>query len=69
MNQETPTSKSSFKDTLSSVFAAFTGIQTEKNRKRDFSEGKFSHFVIAAILGVAIFITALIVLVSVVLPD
>jgi len=68
MNQQTP-QKNSFKDTLSSVVAAFTGIQSEKNRQRDFSEGKFSHFVIAALLGVAVFVTALIVVVNIVLPD
>lgn len=69
MNQEIPTKKNSIKDTVLSVVAAFVGIQTEKNRQRDFSKGKFSHFVIAAILGVAVFITVLIVVVSLVLPD
>jgi len=68
MTQKTPTKKGSFKDTMSSVAAAFAGIQTEKNRQRDFSQGKFSHFVIAAVLGVVLFIIALVVVVNIVIP-
>ncbi|MGJ8692092.1 MAG: DUF2970 domain-containing protein [Thalassotalea sp.] len=57
-----------FKTTLKSVAAAFLGVQSDKNRNRDFSEGKFSHFIIAGIIAVVIFITLLISAVNFVLP-
>lgn len=60
--------ENSFKETAKSVGAAFLGVQSEENRKRDFSKGKFSHFIIAGIIGVALFIAALVVIVSVVIP-
>ena len=57
-----------FSETAKSVGAAFFGVQSDKNRQRDFKQGKFSHFVIAGLLGVIIFVSALIVVVSLVLP-
>ena len=54
--------------TIKSVAAAFFGVQSDKNRKRDFTEGKFSHFIIAGVLGVILFIVALIAIVSMVIP-
>lgn len=59
---------SSFITTAKSVGAAFFGVQSNKNRDRDFSQGKLSHFIIAAVIGVAIFIGVLIAAVSLVLP-
>ena len=55
--------------TLKSVAAAFFGVQSDKNRNRDFSQGKASHFIIAGIVGVVVFITFLIVVVNLVLPN
>jgi len=60
--------ENSFIDTAKSVGAAFLGVQSEANRKRDFTQGKFSHFVIAGIIGVVLFIGALLLIVSFVLP-
>ena len=60
--------ENSFKETAKSVAAAFFGVQSNKNRQRDFSQGKLSHFIIAGVLGVAIFIGALVAAVSLVLP-
>jgi hypothetical protein len=34
---------------FASVFAAFLGVQSEANRKRDFEQGRFSVFVVAGI--------------------
>ena len=39
-----------------SVLAAFLGVQTDENRKRDFSEGKFSVFLSAGLLLTALFL-------------
>lgn len=58
----------SFTETAKSVCAAFFGVQSERNRKKDFSQGKLSHFIIAGLIAVAIFIGALITIVSWVLP-
>jgi len=60
---------SNFKQTIKSVFAAFIGVQSNKNRKIDFSEGKISHFIIAGIVAVAGFIGLLITLVYFVIPN
>jgi hypothetical protein len=58
-----------FISTLKSVAAAFLGVQSDKNRNRDFSEGKVSHFIIGGIIGVIIFIALLIFAVNLVLPS
>ncbi len=54
-------------NTIKSVASAFLGVQSDKNRKRDFTEGKFIHFVIIGALGVILFIGTLIAIVSLVL--
>jgi hypothetical protein len=54
---------------IKSVFSAFIGVQSNKNRENDFQEGKAIHFIIAGVLGVIIFITLLITLVATVLPS
>lgn len=59
--------KSSFKETAKSVSAAFFGVQSNKNREKDFNQGKLSHFIIAGVLGVVIFIGVLVAVVSLVL--
>jgi hypothetical protein len=62
-------SSSNFKETFKSVGAAFFGVQSDKNRERDFTQGKLSHFIIAGVIAVAIFIASLIAIVSLVLPS
>lgn len=52
------------KETIKSVAAAFLGVQSNKNRERDFSQGKFSHFVIVGLIAVILFVLALITVVS-----
>lgn len=54
-------------NTIKSVASAFLGVQSNKNREKDFTEGKFSHFVIIGLLGVILFIGTLVVIVSLVL--
>ncbi|WP_068547228.1 DUF2970 domain-containing protein [Thalassotalea crassostreae] len=56
------------KNTIASVAAAFFGVQSDKNRERDFSQGKFSHFVIVGAIAVVLFVLALIAIVNMVLP-
>lgn len=59
---------SSMKNTFKSVAAAFFGVQSNKNRENDFSQGKLSHFIIVGVISVVIFITALLVVVNLVIP-
>lgn len=66
--QNRPNDNISFKTTAKSVGAAFFGVQSDKNREQDFTKGKLSHFIIAGVIGVAIFIGVLITLVSMILP-
>ena len=54
---------SSITNTIRSVAAAFFGVQSNKNRERDFSQGKLSHFIIVGVVGVIIFIAVLIAIV------
>jgi hypothetical protein len=56
-------------NTFKSVASAFFGVQSNKNRERDFSEGKLSHFIIVGVIGVIIFITILVAVVTLVIPN
>lgn len=49
---------------LKSVLAAFVGIQSKENRELDFSEGKVSHYIIAGIVMVVLFIMTIVFVVS-----
>ncbi len=62
-------SSQNFKETFKSVGAAFFGVQSDKNRERDFTQGKFSYFIIAGLIAVILFIAALITIVSLVMPS
>ncbi len=57
----------SFREMLQSVLAAAFGVQSGKNRARDFSRGKPSHFIILGLLFTAIFVVVLYGLVKLVL--
>lgn len=60
---------SSLINTFKSVAAAFFGVQSNKNRERDFSQGKLSHFIIVGVIGVIVFIAVLIAIVTLVIPS
>ena len=55
--------------TISSVFAAAFGVQSSKNRERDFKQGRFANFVIAGILFTVLFVGAIYLVVSTVLQN
>jgi uncharacterized membrane protein len=48
--------------------AAFFGVQSDKNRERDFSQGKASHFIFFGIVALLLFIAGLILIVSLMMP-
>lgn len=62
--QEMSMSKPKITQVFKSVLAAFVGIQSEKNRKKDFETGSLSTFVIAGLIFTILFVCALIFLVS-----
>jgi len=64
MTDKTP----SLKDTFKSVASAFFGVQSNKNREKDFTQGKLSHFIVVGIIGVILFIAVLVVVVNLVIP-
>jgi hypothetical protein len=57
----------SFREMLQSVLAAAFGVQSGKNRARDFSRGKPSHFIMLGVLFTAIFVLVLFGLVKLIL--
>ncbi|MFN2328900.1 MAG: DUF2970 domain-containing protein [Chromatocurvus sp.] len=52
---------------ISSVFAAGLGVQSSKNRERDFKEGSAGMFIIAGMVFTALFIGGVYLLVQIVL--
>ncbi|MES2605396.1 MAG: DUF2970 domain-containing protein [Pseudomonadota bacterium] len=52
-----------------SVLQASFGVQNSRNRERDFTQGKFGVFVVAALIFTALFVLTIVGIVSLVLPD
>lgn len=57
----------SLRQMLQSVLAAAFGVQSSKNRARDFSRGKPSHFIILGLLFTGLFVLGLFAVVRLVL--
>ena len=55
------------KEMLQSVLAAALGVQSGRNRSRDFSRGKPSHFIILGVAFTAIFVLVVLGVVKLVL--
>ncbi len=49
---------------LTSVLAAFVGVQSSKNREVDFTNGKISHYIVVGLVVVVVFILAIVFVVS-----
>lgn len=61
MNEENEPETNQGISTLSligSLFAGAFGVQTQKNRDRDFKQGKFHHFIIGGIIFAILFVLA-----------
>jgi hypothetical protein len=59
----------SFWQIVGSTLAAAFGVQSSKNRARDFEKGKPIHFIIAGVVFTLIFIALVVLVVSLVLPE
>ena len=53
---------------VQSTLAAAIGVQSKKNRERDFEEGNASTFIVAGILFTVLFVATIVVVVSAVTP-
>ena len=56
-------------DTIKSVAASFFGVQSSKNRERDFKHGKAAHFIIVGLVATAVFIVTIVLVVRLVLQN
>lgn len=59
--------KVSFLQTMGSVVAASFGVQSKKNKQRDFQNGSFGRFVIGALIFTVAFVAVLVFVVNMVL--
>lgn len=64
-----PVKPPSLIDTILSVLASFFGVQSHRNRVRDFSAGKPMVFIVVAIVLTVVFVLILVAIVKVVLRD
>jgi hypothetical protein len=60
-------SKPTITQVFKSVLAAFIGVQSEANRKKDFKQGSLSTYIIAGLIFTVFFVAAIIFLVSTVI--
>lgn len=67
--EKPPASPPTFWQTVFSVGASFFGVQSSKNRKRDFSHGKPVHFIAIALGMVAVFVLVLVLVVKLALSQ
>ena len=63
MNDQKPTTW----EVLKSVLASFFGVQSERNRKRDFEHGSPGQFILIGLILTVVFILILFLLVKVIL--
>lgn len=59
--------KLSFIDVIKSVLASFFGVQSDKNRRRDFQQGSPAQFILVGLVLTIIFIVGMIVIVKIIL--
>ena len=68
MQSEEEPQSLTFWQVLSSTLAAAFGVQSSKNRKRDFTHGKPSQFILMGIGFTVVFVLIMVGVVSLVLP-
>lgn len=67
MQQDPDEKPLTFREMLQSVLAAAFGVQSGKNRSRDFTRGKPSHFIVLGVLFTAMFVLVIFAVVKLVL--
>jgi len=61
--------KPSLLDVLKSVLASFFGVQSDKNRERDFKQGSPAQFIIVGLVLTVLFIVGMIMIVKLILAS
>ena len=61
--------KPSFIDVIKSVLASFFGVQSDKNRRRDFQQGNLAQFIIVGLVLTVLFIMGMILIVKLILAS
>jgi hypothetical protein len=69
MKQSEKPSKPSLFDIVKSVAAAAFGVQSSKNRERDFHQRSIVPYVVVGVIFVALFVIGLLTLVSQIVPS
>jgi Protein of unknown function (DUF2970) len=69
VTQEINVSKPTIIQTITSILAAFVGVQSDKNRKLDFEQGSLTTYVVGGLIFTVIFVATLIFIVSKVLGN
>jgi len=64
MKEEKDQSSPGMFSVLMSVLAAMIGVQSDKNRERDFKKGRASHFIFIGIVMTILFVLTLISIVN-----
>lgn len=66
-NEDSREEKLAILQVMQSVFAATMGVQSDRNRERDFRKGSARVFIVAGILGTILFIATIVTVVRLVL--
>jgi hypothetical protein len=66
-DKQSPHAKLSILQVIQSVLAASFGVQSNRNRERDFKQGSAKAFIIAGVVGTLLFILTVYTVVKVVL--
>ncbi len=61
--------KPSILEVVKSVLASFFGVQSEKNRQRDFQQGSPAQFIIVGLILTVLFIVGMILIVKLILAS
>jgi hypothetical protein len=68
-SNENPEARRSLVSLFASIAAAAMGVQSTKNRERDFSSGSPARFVVAGVIGTALFVLTMYLVVKLVLSS
>ncbi|GAB2882797.1 DUF2970 domain-containing protein [Microbulbifer echini] len=68
-NNKKQADKPGFFQVILSTLAAAIGVQSNKNREKDFQSGSMAHFVVAGIIFTILFVLTLILIVKTVLGN
>ncbi len=68
-DEQVPREKLSILQVIQSVLAASIGVQSHKNRERDFKKGSAKAFIIAGLIGTVMFVMTVFTIVKMVLKS